>query len=216
MGFRKCTGTTDQIVNIYWIIERAREFQKNIYFHFIDNIKAFDSVGEKFLKRWEYQTTLPASWETCIQVKKQRLEQDTEQWTGSKFGKEYINIVHCHPAYLTCMQSRSCEMLDWMKHKPESRLPAEISITWDMQMTPPYGRNQRGTRDLMKEKDSEKVGLRCNIQKTKIMASSPITSWQINEETMAIMRDFIFLGSKIMAAMKLKDTWSLEEKLWQI
>jgi len=63
-------------------------------------------------------------------------------------------------------------------------------------MTPPYGRNQRGTRDLMKEKDSEKVGLRCNIQKTKIMASSPITSWQIDGETMKTVTDFIFLGSK--------------------
>ena len=109
MGFRKCTGTTDQIVNIYWIIERAREFQKNIYFHFIDNIKAFDSVGEKFLKRWEYQTTLPASWETCIQVKKQKLELDMEQWIGSKLGKEYIKAVYCHLAYLDYMQNTPYE-----------------------------------------------------------------------------------------------------------
>ena len=59
----------------------------------------------KFLKRWEYQTTLPASWETCLQVKKQQLEQNMEQWTGSKLGKEYIKVVYCHPAYLTYMQS---------------------------------------------------------------------------------------------------------------
>ena len=73
----------------------------------------------------------------CVQVKKQQLEPDTEQWTGSKLGKEYIKAVYCHPAYLTYMQSTSCEMLDWMKHKLESRLPGEISITSDMQMTPP-------------------------------------------------------------------------------
>ena len=72
-----------------------------------------------------------------MQVKKQQLETDMEQWTGSKLGKEYIKAVYCHPAHLTYMQSTSCEMLGWMKHKLESRLPGEISITSDMQMTPP-------------------------------------------------------------------------------
>ena len=67
---------------------------------------------EKILKRWEYQTTLPASWEICIQVKKQQLEPDMEQWTGSKLRKEYVKAVYCHPAYLTYMQSTSCEMPD--------------------------------------------------------------------------------------------------------
>ena len=77
----------------------------------------------KFLKRWEHQTTLPASWETCMQVKKQQLELDMEQQTGSKSGKEYIaKAVYCHPAYLTCMQSTSCEMIDWVNQKLESRL----------------------------------------------------------------------------------------------
>ena len=72
-----------------------------------------------------------------MQVKKQQLEPDMEQQTGSKLGKEYVQAVYCHPAYLTCMQSTSCEMPDWMKHKLESRLPGKISITSDMQMTPP-------------------------------------------------------------------------------
>ena len=72
-----------------------------------------------------------------MQIKKQQLEPDTEKWTGSKLGKEYIKAVYCHPAYLTYMQSTSCEMPDWMKHKLESGLPGEISITSDMQMTPP-------------------------------------------------------------------------------
>ena len=75
----------------------------------------------KFLKRWEHLTTLPASWEICVQVKKQQLELDMEQQTGFKLGKEYIKAVYCHPAYLTYMQSISCEVLDWMKCKLESR-----------------------------------------------------------------------------------------------
>ena len=75
----------------------------------------------KVLKRWEYQTTLRASWETCMQVKKQQLEPDMEQWTGSKLRKEYVKAEYCHPAYLTYMQSISCEMPGWMKHKMKSR-----------------------------------------------------------------------------------------------
>ena len=91
----------------------------------------------KFFKRWEYQTTWPASCEICMQVKKQQLEPDMEQWTGSKLGKEYVKAVYCHPAYSTYMLSTSCEMLGWTKHKLESRMLGEISITSDMQMTPP-------------------------------------------------------------------------------
>ena len=87
-GFRKGRGTRDQIANIRWIMEKAREFQKNIYFCFINHSKAFDvwittNCG-KFLKKWEYQATWPASWETCMQVRKQKLELDMEQQTGSK------------------------------------------------------------------------------------------------------------------------------------
>ena len=78
-GFRKGRGTRDQIANICWIMDKAREFQKNIYFCFIDYAKAFDCVDPncgKFFKRWDYQTTVPDSWETCIQVRKQQLELD--------------------------------------------------------------------------------------------------------------------------------------------
>ena len=91
----------------------------------------------KFFKRWEYQTTLTASWEIYMQVKKQQLELDMEQWTGSKLGKEYTKAIYCQPAHLTYMQSASCELLGWMKHKLESRLLWETAITSDMQMTPP-------------------------------------------------------------------------------
>ena len=81
-----------------------------------------------------------------MQVKKQQLEVDMEQQTGSKLGKEYVKPVYCHSAYLTSMKSTSCEVPGWMKHKLESRLQGEISITSDMQMTPPLWRKQRGTK----------------------------------------------------------------------
>ena len=113
-GFINGRGTRDQIANIRWIIEKAREFQKNIYFCFIDYTKAFDCVDHNklwFFKRWEYQTTLPASWEICMQVKKQQLELNLEPQTGSKLGKEYVKAVYCHPAYLTYMKSTSCKIL---------------------------------------------------------------------------------------------------------
>ena len=88
IGFRKGRGTRDQISNICWIMEKAREFQKNIYFCFITMpmpLTVWITInGGKFWKRWEYQTTWPASWEICMQVKKQQLELDMEQQTGSK------------------------------------------------------------------------------------------------------------------------------------
>ena len=140
-GFRKGRGARDQIANIHWIIEKAREFQKNIHFCLMTMPKPLTvwitiNCG-KFWKRWEHQTTWPASWEICMQVKKQQLEPDIKQQTSSKLGKEYFKAVFCHPAYLTSMQSTSWETLGWMKHKLESRLLGEISKTSDMQMTPP-------------------------------------------------------------------------------
>ena len=140
-GFRKGRGTRDQIANIHWIIEKAREFQENIYFCFIDSAKAFDCVDHnklwKILQEMGIPPTWPASWEICMQVRKQQLELDMEQQTASKLRKEYVKAVYCHPAYLTYMQSASCEMVGWMKQKLESGLPGEISITSEMQMTPP-------------------------------------------------------------------------------
>ena len=91
----------------------------------------------KFLKKWEYQTPLPASCETWMKVKNQELEPDMEQWTDKNMGKEYVKDIYCHPAYLTYMQSTSLEMPGWMKHKLESRLPGEISISSDGHMIPP-------------------------------------------------------------------------------
>ena len=84
---------------------------------------------------------------------KTQLEPDMEQWTGFKLGKEYVKAVNCHPAYLTSMQSTSCEMLGWMKHKVESRLPGEISTTSDMQMTPPLWQKVKRNKEALDESE---------------------------------------------------------------
>ena len=137
-GFRKGRGARDQIANIRWIIEKEESSRKTSISALLTTpmhltVWITTNYG-KFLMRWEYQTTLPVSWETCIQDKQQQLEPDMEQWTGSKLGKEYIKAVCCHPAYLTSMQSTSWEIPGWMNHKLESRLPGEISITSEMQI----------------------------------------------------------------------------------
>ena len=114
-----------------------------------------------------------------MQVRKQQLELDMEQQTGSKSGKEYIKAVYCHPAYLTYIQSTSWETLVWKKHKLESRLPGEKSMTSDD--TTLMAESEELKILLIKVKEeSEKVGLKLNIHISKIMASGPITSWQID------------------------------------
>ena len=139
-GFRKGRGTRDQIANICWIIEKAKQFQKSFYFCFTDYAKAFDCVDKnklwKILKEMgipEHLTcllrNLYADQEAAVRIQHGK--------TGSKQGKEYVKAVYCHPAYLTYMHSTSYEMPSWMKHKLESKLWGEISITSDMQMTPP-------------------------------------------------------------------------------
>ena len=116
--FQRGRETRDQIANIHWIMEKAREFQKNIYFCFIDCAKALDCVAHNKLwkiLRWEYQTTLPVSWETCMQVKKQQLELDMEQRTGSKLGKEYVKAVYCHVAWTGWSISKNQDF--WKKYQ---------------------------------------------------------------------------------------------------
>ena len=132
-----------------------------------------------------------------MQVKKQQLEPDMEQQTGSKLGKEFIKAVYCHPAYLTSMQSTSREILGWMKHKLESRLPREQICRWHHV----YGRKWRGTEQPLDEGERRewKSWLKLNIQKTKIITSCPIISCLIDSETMETVTDFILGGSKITA-----------------
>ena len=142
-----------------------------------------------------------------MQVRKQKLELDMEQKTGSKQEKDYIKAVYCHPAYLTYVQSTSRETLGWRKHKLESRLPGEISITSDMtddiyaDDTTLMAESKEELKSLLMKvkEESEKVGLKFNIQKTKIMASGPITSWEIDGGTVETVSDFILGGSKITA-----------------
>ena len=130
-GFRKGRGTRDQVANIHWIIKKAREFQKNIYFCFVDYTKAFDCVDHNKLWKILQEMVIPdhltclLSRSICMHVKKQQLELDMEQQTGSKLGKECIRL-YCHPAYLNYMQSTSCDMLSWVKQKLESRFLGEI------------------------------------------------------------------------------------------
>ena len=107
-GFKTGRGTRDQIASIHWIIKKAREFQKNIYFCFVDYAKAFNCVDHnklwKILKEMVITDHLTCLLRNLL-VKKQQLELDMEQQTGSKLGKEHVKTVYCHPAYLTYMQS---------------------------------------------------------------------------------------------------------------
>ena len=136
VGFRKGRGTRNQIANVCWIIKQTRDFQKNIYFCFIDYAKAFDCVDHNKLWKILEEMWIPDHL-TCLlrnlyvgqEAMVQMSSLDMEQ-TDSKLGKEFHKSVYCHPAYLTYM-------LGWMKHKMESRLWGEISITSDMQMTQP-------------------------------------------------------------------------------
>ena len=145
--FRKSRGTRDQIANICLIINKAREFQKNIYFCFIDYAKAFDCVGHN--KLWEILKEMGvADLLTCLlrnlyasQKATVRTGHRTTDWF--QIGKEYVKAVYFHPAYLTFMQITSCEMPGWMKHKLESRLLGEISVTSDIQMKPRLWKNTK-------------------------------------------------------------------------
>ena len=152
-GFRKGRGTRDQIANFCWIIEKAREFQKNIYFYFIDYAKAFDCVDHNKLWKILKEMGIPHHL-TCLlrnlnagQEATARIGHGTTDWFQIGKGVRQGCILSLCLfnlfifififAYLTYMQSTSWETLSWMKHKLESRLPGEISITSDMQMTPP-------------------------------------------------------------------------------
>ena len=137
-GFRKGRGTRGQIANIHWIIEKARECQKNIYFCFIDYTKAFVCVDHYTLENSERDGNTNL---TCLlrnpnegQEATVRTGHGTTDWFQT--GKGVRQGVYCHPAYLTYMQSTSWEMLGWKKHKLESRLLGKISITSDMQIRP--------------------------------------------------------------------------------
>ena len=130
-GFRKGKGTKVQIANIIWIMEKLREFQNNAYFCFIDYAKAFDCVDHNKLWKILQEMEIPDHL-TCLlrnlYADQEVTEQDIGKQTGSKSGKDYVKAICCHPVSLT--------LVGWMKHKLESRLLGEISITSNVQMTP--------------------------------------------------------------------------------
>ena len=200
-GFRKGRGTREQIVKICWIIEKTREFQKNIYFCFIDYTKALTvwittNCG-KFLKRWEYQTTLPPCWEICMQFKKQQATVRTGHRTTDWF--QIGKGVHQGCVLSPYLFNLYAEYIMWNAGLDEAQAGIKTA-----------GRNTNNLRYaddttlmleteedpkslLMKlKKKSEKDGLKLSIQTTKIMASSPITPWQIDGKTMDMVIDFIF------------------------
>ena len=174
--------------------------------------------------RWEYQTTLPAFWEACMQVKKQQLELDTEQQTGSRLVKEY---VVCQVWILSpCLFNLHAVYIMWNIRLDEAQAGIKTArrnsnnLRYADDTTLMAESKEELKSLLMKVKEeSEKAGLKFNIQKTKIMAFGPITSWQIDAEKNG-NSDRIFLGVPksswtVIAAMKFKNTCSLEEKLWQ-
>ena len=142
-----------------------------------------------------------------------------EQWTGSKLGKEYVKAVYCHPAYLTYMQTIPWETAGLEEAQAGIKIAGRninnLRYTDDTTL---MAESKELKSLLIKVKESEKVGLKLNIQKTKIMASGTITSWEIDGETVETVSDFILGGSKIIqmviAAMKFKETYSLKGKLW--
>ena len=167
--------------------------------------KAFDSVDHNKLWKILKEMGIPDHL-TCLlknlcagQEATVRTRHGTKDWF--KIGKEFVKAIYCHPAYLISMQSTSYEKLGWMKYKLESRLQGDIhNLRYADDTTLKAESKEEPKSLLMKVKeDSEKAGLKLNIQNTKIMASGPITSWQIDGETMETVIDFIFLGSKITA-----------------
>ena len=143
-----------------------------------------------------------------------------KQQTGSKLGKEYIKAVYCLSAYLTFMQSTSCEMLGWMKHKLDQSAWRNINGLRYADDTTLLAEREEELKSLLMnvKEESEKLKTWLKTQHSKIMASGPITSCQIDGETMETVRGFIFLGSKITAVtavIKLIEVCYLEEKLWQ-
>ena len=199
-GFRKGRGTRDQIANIHWIIEKAREFQKNICLCFIDYAKAFNCVDHK--KMWEILKEMGIPDHLTFLLRNLYAGQEATVRTGHgttdwfQTGKTVCQGCILSPCLFNLYAEYIMRNAGLEKHKLESRLPGEISITSDMQMTPPLW--WRRTKEPLDESERGewKRWLKANTLKTKIMASGPSTSWQIDGETAA---DFIFGGSKITA-----------------
>ena len=224
--FRRDRGTRDQIANIWWIIKKAREFQKNIYFCFIDYAKTFDRMDHN--KLWEILQDMGIPDHlTCLlrnlfagKEATVRTGHGTTDWfqIGKGIHQGYIlspclfNLCAKHIMQNPGLDEAQAGIktarrnINNLRYADDTTLMAESEEELKLKSL------------LMKVKEeSEKVGLKLNIQKTKIMASGPITSWEIDGETVETVSDFIFWAPKslqmVTAAMKLKDAYSLEGKL---
>ena len=222
-GFRKGRGTRDQIANICWIIKKAREFQKNIYFCFINYAKAFDCVDHNIM--WEIlkEMGIPDHL-TCLlrdlfsgQEATVRAGHGTTDWF--QIGKGVCQGCILSP----CLFNLYAEYLMRNAGLKEAQAGIKIArkninILRYADDTTLMAESEEELKSLLMKvkEESEKVGLKLNIQKTKIMVSCPITPWQIDGETVETVTDFIFRSPKalqmVTAAMELKDACSLEEK----
>ena len=221
-GFRKGRGTRDQIANIHWIIERARDFQKKIYFCFIDYAKAFDCVDHNKLWKILNGNTRPPD----LLLRKLYAGQEGTVRTGhGTIDWFQIGKGVCQGCILSpCLFNFYAEYI--MRNAGLEETQAGIKIARRNNNNLRYADDTTLMAEseeelkslLMKVKEeSEKIGLKLNIQKTKIMAAGPITSWEIDGETVETVSDFIFWAPEslqmVIAAMKLKDAYSLEGKL---
>ena len=223
-GFRKGRGTRDQVANILWIMEKAREFQKNMYFCFIDYAKAFDCVDHNKLWTTLKEMGIPDPL-TCLlrnlyagQEATVRTGHGTTDWF--QIGKGVYQGCILSP----CLFNLCTEYIMRKPGLDESQAGIKIvgrninNLRYVDDTTLMAESEEELKSLLMKVKEeSEKVGLKLNIQKMKIMASGPIIPWEIDGETVETVSDFIFWAPKslqmVTAAMKLKDAYSLEEKL---
>ena len=206
-GFRKGRGTRDQIANIRWIMEKAREFQTNIYFCFIDYAKAFDCVDRNKLWKILKETGIPDHL-TCL-LRNLYEGQEATVRTGHRT-TDWFQIgkgVHQKGCILSpCLFNLYAEYIMRNAGLEEAQAGIKIArrnisnLRYADDTTLMAESEEELKSFLIKVKEeSEKVGLKLNIQKTKIMASGPITSWETDGETMETVSDFIFLGSKITA-----------------
>ena len=223
-GFRKGRGTRDQIANIHWIIKKARELQKTMYFCFIEYSKAFDCVDHNKLWTILKEMGIPDHL-TCLlrnlyagQEATVRTRHGTTDWFQIWKG------VHQGCMLSPCLFTLYAEYI--VRNPGLDEAQAEIKFSWRNINNIRYVNNTTIMAEIEEElkslfmkvkEESEKVDLKLNIQKTKIMVSGPITSWHIDRETVETVADFIFGSSKITAyddcSHELKDTCSLEEKL---
>ena len=223
-GFRKGRGTRDQIANICWIMEKAREFQKNMYFCFIDYAKTFDCVDDNKLWKTLQEMGIPDHLPCLLRNLFAGQEATVRTGHGTTHWFQIGKGVHQGCILSPCLFNLYAEYI--MRNAELNEAQAGIKIAGKTINNLRYADDTTFMAEsegelkslLMKVKEeSEKVGLKLNIQKTKIMASGPITSWEIDEETLKQCQTLFFWAPKslqmVIAAMKLKDACCLEEKL---